>query len=181
MAEEAKKEVEKKTETASAQPEEKEVEKTPQDASTEDIDYEAEFTAAIEELDKISKDKENYRKGMLVAKGKMKPEETDEPDKEDIEAIIDRKVNEKLLASREAQAQAKLVELNKKLLKDKKELALALKNKAALSGSTFSGKGGTETEVKEQYFTPEQLAYFQKRKLDPEKVKANYLKNKTRP
>lgn len=62
------------------------------------------------------------------------------------------------------------------ILKKEKEVALALKNKPKKALSP--GGGGDEPKIKNGQWSAEQLAYFKKRGLDPNKVQG-YLKNPT--
>lgn len=73
---------------------------------------------------------------------------------------------------------AKLIANKKNILKTTKELKVALQNRSQM-GNTGQG-ASTEDQQKtgDNFFTADQLAYFAKRKLDPEKVKANMLRSK---
>jgi hypothetical protein len=106
-----------------------------------EVDYEAELQKKDAEIAKVREEKENYRKGMLKAKGKL-PEEDDNSSEEDLDAKIDRKVQERLLATRESQVQAEKDALVMSLAKKNKELALALKNRGQIS--TSSGQGSNQ-------------------------------------
>lgn len=135
----------------------------------------AEYEALLAENAKIREERENYRKGMLKAKGKLKQD----PDDEDVdeESLIERKVREVLLAEKESLAEKKHNEFIKSLIEKNKEMALALQNKANMPNAS-AGSGQVDKSVADPFFTPEQLADLKKKGLDPEKVKANMLRTK---
>ncbi len=73
---------------------------------------------------------------------------------------------------------AQLIANKKSILKANSELKVALHNRAQL-GNTGHGSNTEDTQkVGDTFFTADQLAYFKKRKLDPETVKANLLRYK---
>lgn len=140
-----------------------------------EIDYAAEYEALLEENKRLASDRDNYRKGMLSAKSKLKtmpePEEGEEADE------IDRRIQAALEAREESQKLKRQEEIARNLIKQNRELKVALQNRAQVS-SAPSGASDKSSFVKEKYFTDEQLAYFKKRGLDPEKVRTNLEKNK---
>lgn len=111
---------------------------------TVEVDYEAELKKKDDEIIKIREEKENYRRGLLKAKGKIPDEDDNSSNDEDIDARIDRKVEEKLLATKEAQALADKDALVASLAKKNKELSLALKNRGQISSN--SGNGSNEEQ-----------------------------------
>ena len=128
--------VEKKVETAVAQPEKETL------TQTTEVDYEAILKAKDDELAQTRTERENYRKGMLKAKGKLPDEDDNSSNEEDIDAKIERKVQEKLLSTREAQLQADKDKVISDMAKKLKETTLALKNRGQIS--TSSGQGSNE-------------------------------------
>ena len=110
--------VETKVETAATQPE------TVVTPTTTEVDYEVELQKKDAEIAKIKEDKENYRKGMLKAKGKL-PEE-DNLEDESLDDKVSRLVKEQILNTKEAQVQAEKDALVTTLAKKNKELTLAL-------------------------------------------------------
>lgn len=134
--------VETKVETAAAQS----GQATAQNVA--EVDYEAELAKKDAEIAKIAQEKENYRRGMLKAKGKLPDEDDNSSNDEDMDAKIDRKVQERLLASREAQVIAEKDALVIASAKKIKELSLALKNRNQISASTGQGSNQDRQEVR---------------------------------
>jgi hypothetical protein len=122
--------------------------------ATLDSDPEIVISSLLDENKKLAAERENYRKGMLKAKGKLT--EDDEP--EDLETIIDRKVNEKLLNSQWIESQRRLEETAKKLARENKELKLAAINKAP---KTSQGAGsGAAAQPADATLSAEKLAHL---------------------
>ncbi len=128
--------------------------------SATEVDYEAVLAEKDAELAKVQQEKENYRKGLLKAKGKL-PEEhqSDADDPEELEALIDRKVSEKLLNTKEAQLQAEKDQALKAVLKRIKELEIALKNRTDVTSVSANGSNQEKPEGKrDNFFSNEQMA-----------------------
>jgi hypothetical protein len=169
--------VETKVETAVAQPKTEET----SSQNTQEVDYEAELAKKDAEIAQIRVEKDNYRKGLLKAKGKLHDEDdTSSNEDEDIDAKIDRKVQERLLSTREAQIQSEKDALVKASAKKIKELTLALKNRGQISTTSGQGSNEDRQEVKtDKYFSPEQIADLKKRGWSDEKIetaKKNMIK-----
>lgn len=140
-------------------------------------DYEKEFNALLEENAKIAQERDNYKKGLLQAKGKL-PAELD-VENTDLDSLIEKKVQDTLLRTKEFQNEQAKQELIKNIVKENRELKNALLAKEGVS--RVSAGGGTgPVETKPSDWTPEQLVYFKKRGLDPDKVKDNYTKFKSK-
>lgn len=151
-------------------------------AQTEVDEWEVKFKALQAEKEKIEAEKENYRKGLLKAKGYLPneyPETGEVP--ADIEEVVKKVLSETLLdeKSRSANEQErKLTEEALAEIKRLKELNLSLSNRSQV-GSMGSSSGGEKVEAKTSgFWTKEQEAELRKKGLDPEKVKANFLKIK---
>ncbi len=159
--------VEKKVETAATQ------QKTG-DTSTQnplEVDYEAELTKANDKISKISEERDNYRRGMLKAKGKLPEEDDNSSNGEDIDAKIDRVVKERLLAESEARAQAEKDALVLSLAKRNKELTLALKNKGQASSSSGIGSNQEQPEGKtDNLISNDQVNALKARGWDDKKI-----------
>lgn len=81
---------------------------------------------------------------------------------------------------RERLENAKLIANKKSILKANKELTVALRNRAQI-GNTAQGSSTEDGQKQgDTYFTPEQINFFKKRGLDPEKVKANMIARKNK-
>lgn len=159
--------VETKVEVA-ATPQETKVE-TPSQTQPE-VDYEALLAEKDKELSQVRTEKDNYRKGMLKAKGKL-PEEDDNSSEEDLDAKIDRKVQERLLQTREAQVQSEKDALVLSLAKKNKELTLALKNRGQINTSSGQGSNQERPEGKvDNVLSNDQLASLKAKGWDDKKI-----------
>lgn len=125
-----------------------------------------------ENLNQVAAERENYKKVALSKKGKS-GDDTEESEDERIARIV----QEKLLDTREANLLKKKADIADRVVQENKELKVALKNRAQIGASAGQG-GGQGGDVKTDFWTPDQLAYFKKRGIDPEKAKENYLKLK---
>ena len=159
--------VETKVEVA-ATPQETKVE-TPSQTQPE-VDYEALLAEKDKELSQVRTEKDNYRKGMLKAKGKL-PEEDDNSSEEDLDAKIDRKVQERLLQTREAQVQSEKDALVLSLAKKNKEITLALKNLRQINTSSGQGSNQERPEGKvDNVLSNDQLASLKAKGWDDKKI-----------
>lgn len=141
------------------------------------IDYEKEYYALLEKEAKTASDRDNYKQGMLANKGKLPAAEVE--DMSDLDALIEKKVQDTLLRTKEVQLQQSKEDLIKKVLAENKEMKLAMSNRGGISTVT-PGSSVAKPDVEIQQWTPEQLAYFEKRGLNPDKVKQNYSKFKAK-
>lgn len=158
--------VETKVETAVTPPKEE----APIPAS--EVDYEAELTKVNAELVKTREEKENYRKGLLKAKGKL-PGDTDldDSDPEELETLVDRKVNERFLSTKEAQLQAAKDAIIEGQSRRLKELEVALKNRGQITSTSAAGSNQDKPEVKtDSYFSPEQIQSLKAKGWDDKKI-----------
>ena len=148
--------VEKKVEPAVTQQE------TVATPSATEVDYEAILAENAKELAKVREEKENYRKGMLKAKGKLPPEEdSDDQTSETSEEMVRRITREELLSTKEAQILANNDTTLKAVLKHNKELTLALKNRGQITQPSGEGSNQDKPEGKiDNYFSNEQIAAF---------------------
>ncbi len=157
--------VETKVETAASQPEQVTA------PIVTEVDYEAELAKKDAEISKIAIERENYRKGLLKAKGKIPEEDDNSSNEEDLDAKIDRKVQEKLLATKEAQALAEKDVLVTSLAKKNKELTLALKNRGQISSTTGQGSNQDKPEPKtDNILSNEQLSALRSKGWDDKKI-----------
>lgn len=123
---------EQKEEIASPQPE-------------QGIDYEALLAEKDAELAKVKEEKENYKKGLLKAKGKLPEEELEE----DLSADDKMRqiAQEVVLSTKESQLNQEKDELYKKALKENKEMKLAM-----ATGTSSNAQGSNQE--KPQFETP---------------------------
>lgn len=131
------------------------------------------------ELEKIRQEKDNYKKGMLKAKGKL---EDDDIDSEDMDSLIERKLNEKLLSSKEAQLAKEKDDAIKALVNRNKELETALKNRSQISSGTGAGNSVETTPIADNKLSAEQVKSLKAKGWTDEKIelfKMNLMKNKS--
>ncbi len=126
--------------------------------------------AVIAEMDakmaKIETEKENYRKGMLLAKGKT----ADDSD-ETIDEKVERLVNEKLLNTEVVKIQSQKDEVIKSALKRNAELELALKNRGQVSTGTSTSVDTTPV-AKSTYFSDDQVQALKAKGWDDKKIES---------
>ena len=140
-------------------------------------DYEKEFNALLEENARIANDRDNYKKGLLQAKGKLAQDLG--ADEIDLDTLVEKKVQDTLLRTKEFQNEQAKQELIRNIVKENKELKNALLARDGISRVAGGGSAGP-TETKVSSWTPEQIEYFKKRGLNPDKVKDNYTKFKAK-
>lgn len=167
--------VETKVEEAVTQPE------TVAAPSATEVDYEALLAEKDAKIAKVTANMENYKKGLLQAKGKI-PASThlDDDETEDMETLVDRKVTEKLLATESAQLQAEKEAILKAALKRNKELEIALKNRGQITSNSADGSNQDKPEgKKDNYFSNDQISALRAKGYDDKKIEL-LKKNMTR-
>ena len=137
------------------------VEKTVE-APNDGVDYEA-------ELEKLRKERDNYKNGLLVAKGKKSLDDFAENEKEDIQELIVKTVEERLNMKNTKAFEEREADLVKKILSENKELKIALRNRAQTTAVSASSKTDTTEPAKRDQLTREQNEYLAKmeRELPP--------------
>lgn len=124
-------------------------------------------------LHQVAAERENYKQGLLKAKGKVSTDE------EDLDEKIARTVEEKLASSKEAQLLKEKEETIQQLSEKNKELKVALQSRFQVSTLTSGGSQERDLEkIESPKFSEQQLAYFKKKGLDPNKVWENLQKVK---
>ena len=187
------------------------------DQGTGTIDYKAELEAEKAKRIKAEEDRDNYRKGLLKAKGKLDDTNDDDSTKEDdtakvvadlvgkelekfridqskssfetaLSALSTDPAEKDLIqyiyensivktgttpeAIKEDLENAKLIANKKAILKQASELSLATGAKQSASNTGQGTNSARDKDVKtDDYWSPEQLEYFKKRGIDPNKVK----------
>lgn len=161
-----------------------EVNKNPEDASTQgtgEVDYASLLAAKDAELAKVQSDRDNYRKGLLKAKGKDGTDDSKDAvtdgNSVDIEALIEEKISERLSQSEEARIRQEKDALLKEVLRKNSEMALALKNRGQVASTVGGSNLDKDHVATETFFSAAQIEDLKAKGLDPEKVKANYLKS----
>lgn len=152
------KEVEKGAEDASSQ---KEVKKdgveasTTKELSTEDIAALAEaLKAGLEREKQLAIERDNYKEGMLKAKGKLKSDETEEDEG----------------ADKKGKDSSELVDVVKELLKQNQEITVAAINRSQIATSGQGGSSEAKVEVSDNLLSAAQLKDLKARGWDDKKI-----------
>ena len=128
------------------------------------IDWEAEAKQAIADKAKFEAERDNYKKGLLMAKGKIEDDGTADKlaeDATDITKIVAEQVK-------------KVVE---PFVKQNEELKVALANRSQIQSHSSGGSQESSSgETKQEFWNAEQLATFKKLGIDPVKVYENWQK-----
>lgn len=136
-----------------------------------DLAKELEETRAA--LAKKTADADNYKKGMLIAKGKLPVESQDGEADETMDDKIRRIAREEAANSEIAQLQLKEKETTDKILKRNRELELALKNRGQISDTSSQGSNQDKPEGKtDNYLSNDQLAALKAKGWDDKKIEA---------
>lgn len=133
-----------------------------------EVDPEAVISQLLDENKRLEQDRDNYRKGLLKAKGKL--QETEEEPEEDIDTKIDRKVQERLAQTTYADSQKRLAEEALKLARENKELKKSLANRGQLSSKGQGGGSQVEVPVGQNYFSPEKIQALKARGWGDDKI-----------
>jgi len=122
---------------------------------------------ALERAEKAEKDRDNYRDGMLAAKGKKQTAAEDETEEERIARIV----AESLSAHERTKANAEVKELLPQIIRRNKELETAMQAKQA-AGTTAAGGGTTDTTPKpsDNMLSEAQLQSLKARGWDDKKI-----------
>lgn len=142
--------------------------------STTEEDFLTVLEAKDAELKKVSDERDNYRKGMLKAKGKLPNDEDEKVD------MIRQIAREEALAIQEARLSAEKDDLIKKALRENKELKLALKNKGQVNNASIGASSGG-LEPGDNILSDGQVKDLKARGWDDKKIasfKENLQKNK---
>ncbi len=136
------------------------------------VDHEAIIAQKDAELAKVRQERENYRRGMLKAKGKL-PEDpqSDTDDLEDPDERTRRIVQETMLSTKEVQLQAEKDATYAAVLKRNKELETALKNRGQITSTSGDGANQDKPEGKtDNYFSNDQIAALRAKGYDDAKI-----------
>jgi hypothetical protein len=138
------------------------------------VEVDTKVAEVEEKLAKMTEERDNYKKGLLQAKGKLPSEELDVSElsvAEQVELALKNRDIEQSLQAKEVEVQ--------RILRENSELKLALKNRP--EGSIGGGSDGASVEVKDNVFSAEQIAELTKKanmlKVDPVKFIERTKKN----
>jgi hypothetical protein len=146
--------------------------------TTQDDDLLAKLEELRAENERIAKDRDNYRQGMLSKEAKLKAIKHDdwggeEEDTESSEEKFRSIAREELANSKLQENEAEQAALIEKMGKELKETKLALRNRAQSSVRVGGGESGGE-EVQQGYFSQAQLQELKAKGFhteDPEVMK----------
>ncbi len=167
----------KESEVPAAVPAVVEVKKEESAASPDlQVDFAAQLAAKDAELAKLAAERDNYKTGMLKAKGKL-PE--DEIDNDDVDTKIQKAVQEALYSESEKKLQAEKDAILQKALTENKELKVALQNKQGISTAP-DGPAADDQITGDSFFSPAQVRELKAKGWSDEKIKkaAERMKNK---
>ncbi len=108
------------------------------------VDLAEALNSALERAEKAEKDRDNYRDGMLSAKGKKQTATEDETDDERVARLV----LEKLAENERTNSDSDVKKLVPQLIRRNKELELAMQTKNAAGTTTAGGGGNTDTTPK---------------------------------
>lgn len=135
-------------------------------------DYEKLLAEKNVALAKAKEERENYRRGMLKAKGKLPDSNKSGDETPGLSELVAEEVKAQLLNTTEARLTAERDELNEKILKENRELRIAVANKGGVSNSPVgTGVEATQTP-KDQFFSDAQITDLKKRGWDDKKIDA---------
>lgn len=146
-------------------------------------DWETKYQALQAEKEKIEAEKENYRKGLLKAKGYLPNDYADTSDTTPaIEEVVKKVIAESLIDEKsrtskeeERKLVENLIQENKKL----KELTVSLQNRSQINSSASSSSGSkAQPGDKKHGWTDEQEKNLRSKGIDPTKAWENFQKIK---
>lgn len=142
-----------------------------------DFDLESEWKALMDAKIQAEKERDNYKNGLLVAKGKKSIADFEEEEQETIQETIAKTVKQELAATKYGDLVRREQELIQRLVKENKELKTAQANRSQISTASIGTRSAdAEKETNRSEWSADQLAYFKKRGLDPNKVSENLRK-----
>ena len=127
------------------------------------IDWEAEAKQAIADKAAMTQERDNYKKGLLMAKGKIEDDGTSDKladEATDISKLVEEQVK-KVVAP---------------FVKQNEEMKIALQNRSQIQSHSGGSQESSLGEVKKEFWSAEQLADFKRLKIDPNKVYENWQK-----
>lgn len=123
------------------------------------------------EIARLTTEKENYKKGMLKAKGKLPKDDEEEDDSEEsVDDKVKRLVKESLLDSQIGKVQSEKDNLLKKALARNKELETAIKNRSQISTADAGSGSEQKLVIKDTTLSAEKLAKFKSMGWDDKKI-----------
>lgn len=147
-------EVKKVTEAASTQEEVKKDDVAASPTKEEVAELAEALAQSLEREDKTAKERDNYKQGMLKAKGKLKASETEEEE----------------VTTETKDTSSELIGVVKTLLKRNQEMETALVNRSQISTAGQGSSSETKVEVGDNLLSPDQLKDLKGRGWNDEKI-----------
>lgn len=153
--------VEKGAEGAGSQGVEKDAEgSTAKELSTEDITALTEaLKMSLEREAKVAEERDNYKEGMLKAKGKLKTDEAEEEEG-----------GEATKPAKKAEDSSELAGIVKELLKRNQEITTAIVNKSQVATAGQGGGSEAKMEVSDNLLSAGQIKDLKARGWDDKKI-----------
>lgn len=165
--------------------EKKAVETAEAEAAAAAANEPTELEKALAEKDamlvKLAAERDNYKKGMLKAKGKVSKNEDDDSEEETVDEKVTRLVKEQLLDTQFDLAQKEKDALILKTLARNKELETALKNRSQIATAGAGSSSETKLAPADPVLTAEKLSQLKGLGWDDKKIelfKKNLMKTK---
>lgn len=140
------------------------VETNSQNAPIENANNSVLLSQTLLELEKTRKERDNYKTGLLKAKGKL---EDDTLSDEERFRVIAReeamRTHESLLEDKEKGLTENIIKEYQETLKENKELKVALHTRATLPTANAGGSQNRTDEAIKSFFSPEQREALKKR------------------
>jgi len=141
--------------------------------------WEEKYKTLQAENDKLEAEKENYRKGLLKAKGYLPNDVQTDDTTPDIEEVVKKVISETLLDEKSRtskEEERKLVESIIQENKRLKELNVSLANRSQISSATSSSGSGSkaDSDTKKHGWTDEQEKNLRNKGIDPIKAWNNF-------
>ena len=159
--------------------------KTPEDGTKEiapivpavkpDVDYQTELAKRDAEIKRITEVSNNYKRGLLKAKGKVEDETEEDEYEESSEERTRRIIREELANTDLAKALAEKEALVSQMANELSEAKLAIKNRSGMTPSSGAA-GAEETAQKDNVLSEQQIQNLKARGFD-DKMIEQFKKN----
>lgn len=138
-------------------------------AAAEPNEFEKQLADKDDLISKLTTDRDNYKKGMLKAKGKLKEDGTPEF-VETEEEKFDRMFQEKMLDSQLSQALKEKDDIIKSSVKRISELETALKNRGGIATAGSGSGSATKVTPKDPVLSEDMIATLKSKGWDDKKI-----------
>jgi len=134
-------------------------------------DLVAQLAAKDNEIKRLAEEKENYRLGLLKAKGKIPDDQSGLDDQQlSVDSKIQKAVQDALYSEKEKKLMAEKEAILQQALKENREMKVALGNKQGIT-TTGDGTSSDNKTTTPQFFSDEQIKDLKSRGWSDEKIK----------